>query len=354
MQASQTLRIGPAAVARDGAPLVIAEIGVNHDGSVARARDLIAAARQAGAGAVKFQLFTADLLLAQEAGLVAYQKASAASARELLRPLEMSAEQMTELVAYGRSLGLATIITPFSPALAPVAQACACDALKLASPDLVNRPLVEAAAATGLPLILSTGAARLEEIERTLGWLGEAQSRTVLLQCVSSYPTAPEDASLAGVSVLRTLWPQIPIGYSDHTTLSITGALAVAAGACVLEKHLTLNVKAAGPDHAVSLEPGPFGEYVRLAELSFRMRGALSKAVLPAEIEVRMQTRQSVAAAVDLTAGTVLRAEYLTVQRPGTGIPAAGLRDLLGRRVVRPVAAGTLLNLRDLGDPEDV
>lgn len=354
------IKIGGVVVQRDGTPLVIAEIGVNHDGDMATARELIRAARQAlggganGGGAVKFQLFSAELLLAREAGLVEYQKSSAKSAHELLEGLELTQAQMTELSQLARSLGLAVIITPFSPALVPVAQACGCDAIKLASPDLVNRPLLEAAVATGLPLILSTGAARLEEIERTLTWLdASARARTILLQCVSSYPTPEEKASLAGIRLLRTEWADLAIGYSDHTTLTLTGALAVAAGASVLEKHFTLNRASSGPDHAASLEPAELAEYVRLAQLAYRMRGPMDKSILSIETEVRLQTRQSVAAAVEIPAGTVLTSAHLTVKRPGTGLPAAGLRDMVGRKALRDIHGGTLLRLEDLADPED-
>lgn len=339
---------------REGPPLVMAEIGVNHDGDRDVARQLVQAAHDAGADAVKFQLFEAKRLLAREAGLVAYQKGSAASAEELLEHLELKPQDMAELIKLAHRLRMAALVTPFSPELAGVAARCGANAIKLASPDLVNRPLVEAAMATGLPLVLSTGAARLEEIGTTLSWLDDAaRARTIVLQCVSAYPTAEADASLAGIRVLRLAWPELPIGYSDHTMLSLTGALAVSAGACLLEKHLTLDKSRRGPDHAASLEPAELAEYVRLARLAFRMRGPLEKRVLPVEQEIRQQTRQSVAAAVDLAPGTILGAAHLTVKRPGTGLPAAGLKELFGRRVIRPVAAGSLLQLADLGDPED-
>lgn len=361
----QEINIGTRRVSRDGPPLVIAEIGVNHDGDMNTARALVRAAHQAlqgHPGAVKFQLFTAARLLAREAGLVEYQRTSAQSAQELLAGLELSPSQMTELVQLAQSLGLAAIITPFSPDLVPVAQACGAAAIKLASPDLVNRPLIEAALATGLPLILSTGAARLEEITQTLRWVDKfparsaggptARQRVILLHCVSSYPTPENDASLAGVRVLRLAWEDLPIGYSDHTLLTLTGGLAVAAGASVLEKHLTLDKTRRGPDHAASLQPAELAEYVRLADLAYRMCGPMEKRVLPIELEIRAQTRQSIAAAVDLAPGTILTLDHLTVKRPGTGLPAAGLRDLVGRKITKSVAAGSLLKLNDLGDPE--
>jgi len=344
------VKIGATEVTRDGPPLIMAEIGVNHDGDVAVARDLIAAAAQAGAQAVKFQLFQADLLLSTAAELVDYQKAAAASAQDLLKALELSAAQMQPLVDAAHRRGLAAVITPFSPSLVPQAAALGADALKLASPDLVNRPLLDSAIATGLPLILSTGAATMDEVSRTAGWLGDVLERTVVLHCVSSYPTAPEFATLGAITALRRKWPAMRVGYSDHTTLTLTGALAVAAGACLLEKHLTLDTRRPGPDHAASLDPPALADYVRLAQEAFVLRGPMVKDVQAVELPVRTQTRQSVVLTRALPAGAMLQPAHLTVKRPGTGIPAALLHDLIGRRLCCPVAANTLLRLTDLAD----
>ena len=349
-----TVQIAGRTIARDGPPFVIAEIGVNHDGQMSIAGRLIDAAAEARADAVKFQLFSARLLLAREAALVDYQKSSAPSAAALLTPLELTPEQIAALIAHAHDRGLAALVTPFSVPLVPAAARAGADALKIASPDLVNRPLVEAAVATDLPLVVSTGAAWLDEIAQTLSWLGPARRRTILLHCVSSYPTPEDGATLAAIRVMRTEWPDLAVGYSDHTTHTITGGLAVSSGAVVLEKHLTLDRARRGPDHAASLDPADFARYVELARTAHRMRGPFAKAVLDIEQSVREQTRQSVALAVDVPRGVALRAEHLTVMRPGTGIPAAGLADVVGRWTVRALKAHTLLQLADLGDPENL
>jgi N-acetylneuraminate synthase/N,N'-diacetyllegionaminate synthase len=337
-------------ISRDGPPFVMAEIGVNHDGSVARAEALVDAAKVATADAVKFQLFDADLLLANAAALVDYQKAAADSAPDLLRPLQLTPEQMAPLVVRAHAHGLVVIVTPFSPALVPAVKAMNADAIKLASPDLVNLPLLEAAAATGLPLILSTGAATLDEVERTVQWLTtlDALDRTVLLHCVSAYPTEPEHATLGAIPVLRAAFPDLPIGYSDHTVETFTAALAVTAGACLLEKHLTLDRAARGPDHAASLEPPQLAEYAALARIGYAMRGPFRKCPQHGELQVREQTRQSLTTTCDLAAGTKLTADMLTVKRPGTGIPAAALRGTLGRTLRRALPINTTLTPSDL------
>ncbi len=331
----------------------MAEIGVNHDGRPEVAAELITAAAQAGADAVKFQLFQADLLLAPDAQLVDYQKTSAASAFELIKALELSAPVMKPLIQYARQLGLVAIVTPFSPTLVQQAADIGADAIKLASPDLVNRPLIDMAIGTGLPLVLSTGAASMDEVARTLDWLGDVAERSVFLHCVSSYPTPPAHATLGAITALRNKWPDMTVGYSDHTTSTITGGLAVAAGACMLEKHLTLDTRRPGPDHAASLAPDDFARYVQVAREAFLLRGPFTKEIQPIEWQIRRQTRQSLVAACDLPAGTKLQAAHLTVKRPGTGIPAEQLRDLIGRTVLHPVTANTLLRLTDLVDNEE-
>jgi N,N'-diacetyllegionaminate synthase len=347
------VRIGNRLVERDGPPLVMAEIGVNHDGDVGLARQLVAAAAKAGADAVKFQLFDADMLLAREAGLVEYQKTAADSADDLLRPLQLSPTQLWPLVEYAKSLRLAAVVTPFSPGLVGACVRMGVDAVKLASPDLVNHPLVIAARATELPLILSTGAATMEEVFWTKDWLGDAYARTVFLHCVSSYPTPADRATLGAIEALRDEFASMMVGYSDHTRETATGGLAVIAGACLLEKHLTLDRKRPGPDHAASLEPGQLAEYVTIARQAFVMRGPLEKKPSDIEMEVRHQTRQSVVARHDLPAGSVLTAVDLTVKRPGTGIPAAEFYDIIGRRLVRAVEGNSVMKWADLegGEP---
>ena len=344
------IEIGNKRVTRDGEPFVLAEIGVNHDGDVRVAEALIEAARAAGADGVKFQLFEAERLLAREAGLVEYQKKAAGSAEELLKELEMPVGEMGQLVKMAQELGMAAVVTPFSPELVGACVEMGVDGIKLASPDLVNLPLLKEAMGTRLPVIVSTGAAEMREVEMAVEWLieGDALERAVALQCVSSYPTPAEQARLGGIVALRNRFATLLIGYSDHTEETFTGALAVAAGACLLEKHLTLDRGRKGPDHAASLEPGELAEYVRLAKFAYKMRGAIVKGPLAREMEVREQTRQSVVVLRDVAAGTVLTREMVTVKRPGTGIAAARLEWVVGKRVLRDVVGNTVLGEADL------
>jgi len=326
----------------------MAEIGVNHDGDPKIADQLIDAALAAKADAVKFQLFQADLLLAKQATLVDYQKSSANNADDLLKPLELPPEKMAPLIKRAQTAGLAAIVTPFSPELVKFCVAMQVDAIKLASPDLVNLSLLKEAIATNFPLILSTGAADLREVERTIEWLGDALDRTILLHCVSSYPTPPEHATLGAITALRNRFPTLPIGYSDHTVETFTAAMAVAAGACLLEKHLTLDRTRKGPDHAASLEPKQFAEYSSLARIAHTIRGPIIKQPQPIELQIRQQTRQSLTTKIDLPAGTRLTKEMLTIKRPGTGIPAAHLDQTLNKKTKHAIPANTTLTPNDI------
>lgn len=341
------MKIGNCDIRAGQPPYIIAELGVNHDGSVATALRLTDAAKEAGANAIKLQWFESRRLLSRNAALADYQ--AGAGERDvfaMLDRLQLKPRDFGRVFEHSKSLGLDAIITVFSAELVEQANDLPWDAYKVASPDVVNRPLLDCLRETGAPMLVSTGAATLDEIACAAHWLGEHPF--MFLQCVSAYPTPDDHASLAGISVLARAFPHLPgVGYSDHTQGTDTGALAVAAGACVLEKHLTHDRAANGPDHAASLDPAGFAEYVRLARRAFAMRGPAEKDVLPLEREVRTLSRQSVTAARDLPAGHVLTSDDLTIKRPGTGYPAAAIGACIGRTLKRSVAADTQLTEAD-------
>lgn len=327
--------------------MVIAEIGVNHDGQPDRAAELLAAAAEAGADAVKFQLFRPDRLLSAEALLATYQDGQADDARALLDALTLPLDAMRQLRETARQLGLQFLVTPFSLGDVADLQSLDVDAVKIASPDAVNTPLLEAAAQLGKPMFISTGTCDLEE----LGPAAELAPHTggALLQCVSAYPTPDPDAALGGIAVLNDRFGlRGAVGYSDHTAALDTGALAVAAGACVLEKHLTHDRSAPGPDHAASIDPADFAAYVAAVRRASAMLGPRRKTCTAVERDVQKVSRQSVCAVRDLPAGHVLTRSDLDVKRPGTGIPARQLDGVVGRRLARPVKDDHLLHTEDL------
>lgn len=344
------MKIGAREIAPLADPYIIAELGVNHDGSPDRAMELARAAADSGVDAIKLQYFEARRLMSRASRLAAYQEnAGETDPVEMLARLEMSIDQMAPIVELAHQRGIHAIVTVFSVELVPLAARLPWDAYKTASPDIINRPLLSALQSTGKPLIISTGASTLTEVGRALTWLKDARDRVCVLQCVSSYPTSMEQAELGGIAAIADIFPG-PVGYSDHTQGVGTGRDAVSRGACVLEKHFTLDKHAQGPDHAASLEPREMREYVRLArdavgELeAHRKYGAPTsfsrtpieaiKRVLDIEQDVRRVSRQSLVAVRDLPAGHVLRHADLTIKRPGTGIEPWKLEEMIGKSLV--------------------
>lgn len=357
------MRIGERTIGGDAPVYTIAELGVNHDGSIDRALDLTRAAARAGADAVKLQVFRADRLLGMGSRLAEYQaRAGETDPREMLRRLELDPVEMARVVALAHELGLHAIATVFSLELVREADQIAWDAWKTASPDVVNTPLLGALVATGRPLIVSTGAADLDEVRSAAAFLAPARDRVAMLQCVSAYPTPREHASIGGLRAIARVFAG-PVGYSDHTREIETGALAARHGAAVLEKHLTYSRLARGPDHAASLDEAGLRDYVRLARegtLAFSRGepppdgpeiGPDAKHVLDIERDVRSVSRQSVTTTRALPEGHVLSSGDLTLKRPGTGLPPARLASVVGRCLARAVEADAMLTPADLDAP---
>ncbi len=362
------------AIGHDQAPYVIAEIGVNHDGDPARALELTRIAANAGADAVKLQYFKADLLMSRASSLAAYQAAAGErDPREMLRRLELPLNAMAAVIDEAHRLGLAAIVTIFSTELVDECAALPWDAYKSASPDIIHKPLLEAVAALDKPLIVSTGAATLDEVMRAADWLTgvRREQRLAVLQCVSSYPIDLEHAAFGGIVALKRELAGVPIGYSDHTREEETGALAASCGACILEKHLTDDRTRPGPDHAASADAIGFERYTTLAKDAHtdHVQGgpgltpahlsmiaeALArpeKILLDQERDVRRVSRQSIVVRADratpLPAGTILTREDLRFARPGTGIEPWRIDEIVGRELTKDAEPDMPLTLEHL------
>ena len=331
--------------------LIIAEIGVNHDGSLRRALELVELAVACGADAVKLQIFQASTLMHASSQFADYQqqRVSDADPTAMLRRYELSAADVREIVAAIGRHKLLAIATPFSPDDVEFIATLCLAAVKIASPDLVNRPLLSRVASLNVPMIVSTGAANLEEIDASCGWLRSWNCSLALLHCISSYPTPAGDANLCWIGELADRCG-VPVGFSDHTTDIFAGALAVASGAVIVEKHLTYDRHANGPDHSASADPEQFAQYVKMIRQAEVLCGKPGKRVLEVEADVRRVSRQSLVAVRDLLTGEALCDKDLTVQRPGTGILAADIANAVGRRVTQNVPRGTLLQWDMLAD----
>ena len=339
-------RIGP-----DEPCFVIAEAGVNHGGDLDLARRLVDAAAEAGADAVKFQTFAADELATPQAPKAAYQMRTT-DAREtqldMLRRLQLSREAHHALIAHCAERGILFLSSVFDEGSAELLEELGVPAFKIPSGELTNPALLCRLAAKGRPVILSTGMATLDEVSAAVATLGGGRCPpVVLLHCVSSYPADPSDVNLRAMSTMQASFG-VPVGYSDHTLGLAIALAAVTLGACVLEKHLTLDRRLPGPDHAASLEPNEFAVLVRSLRSVEGALGHGRKEPSVHEVEIARTVRKSLVAARDIPAGTKLTEELVVVRRPGTGLPPSVRADILGWTTTRGLAAGTPIQLEHL------
>ncbi|MCX5688875.1 MAG: N-acetylneuraminate synthase family protein [Planctomycetota bacterium] len=349
-----SLEIGHCTIGAGHRPYIIAELGVNHDGSLDRALELTDMAADCGVDAVKLQCFEAQRLMSRASQLASYQeRAGERDPVEMLRRLELPLAQMRAVVQRAHERGIHALVTVFSVELVEEAATIPWDAFKTASPDIIHLPLLESLMTTGRPLIISTGASTLEEVERAAHWLAPAADRTMFMQCVSSYPTPPGLEAFEGIGAIATATGR-PCGYSDHTPATDTGARACEAGAVALEKHITWSTAAAGPDHAASLDRRGLQTYCRLVRQGHEAGRSGTcclpprKEVLEIERDVRRVSRQSLVATRPLPAGHRLTRSDLTIKRPGTGLPPWMLTQTVGATLAGPVAADTPLLASDI------
>lgn len=339
---------------------IIAEAGVNHNGDIALARQLVRIAYDAGADAVKFQTFRAEDLVTQDAPAAAYQTRNAGATRQfdMLRQLELPEAWHTELKAFADDVGIEFFSTPFSESAVDLLVRTGVRRLKMPSGELTNKPLLQHAARTGLPLILSTGMGTLAEVERAVDWIESARPAgfdsasgmpLCVLHCTSNYPAEPDALNLRAIRTLADALA-LPVGYSDHSEGVNAALAAVALGAVVIEKHITFDKAAPGPDHLASITAGEFSAYVQAVREVARMLGNGVKAPHPSELDTLAVARRSVVAARPLPAGHVLRYPDLAVRRPAGGLEPAELETLVGWTLREPLAAGQALAWAQLSE----
>lgn len=330
---------------------IIAEAGVNHNGNPDLAYELIRAAAASGADAVKFQTFTADSLVTQDASMADYQVRNTgqrASQYEMLRSLELPPEIYPKLKSYCDQLGIRFMSTPFDFASLRLLQETGVDCLKVSSGDLTNIPFLVAVARAGLPVILSSGMATLEECQEAIEAMANAgNDQVAILQCTTSYPCPDHQVNLRAMHTLKEFTGRIT-GFSDHSLGTLIPCLAVAAGASILEKHFTLDKNMAGPDHKASLEPSELTEMVRMVRFTEMVLGDGRKLPFEDEIQNRAVARKSVVTAQALAAGTMLTRQMLTTKRPGTGMHPRELFRLEGRVLKHALPADHLITPDDL------
>jgi N,N'-diacetyllegionaminate synthase len=335
---------------------VIAEAGVNHNGDPDLARRLVDIAADAGADAIKFQTFDPAALVTADAPKAAYQQrndGTARTQRQMLDALVLPHQLHRELQHRAQARGVMFLSTPFDEGSADFLVDLGVPALKVGSGELTNHLLLQHLARKRLPLLLSTGMAVLDEIAAALAVIRAAGDPPVaLFHCVSNYPCAPDEANLHSMATLRDRFG-LPTGWSDHT-LGIDVALAgVALGAQLLEKHFTMDRSLPGPDHLASLEPGELAALVRGVRAVESALGTGEKAPSPAERAVALVARRSLYWRRTLPAGAIVATGDLQALRPGDGVSADRIGELIGRRMTRAVAAGTRIAIDDVTDAGD-
>ena len=348
----KTIALGEATVGEGHPPYVIAEIGSNHNGDMDLCRKLIDAASEAGAQAVKFQSWSESSLIAREEYErnpdYADKKKHFGSLREMVRAYQLTPDQHVVAQSYCREKGVEFCSSVFSPEEADLLESLDVPYFKLASMDIANLPLLSYVAAKGRPMLLATGMATLGEIEAAVDTVrAEGNRDIVLLHCVSIYPPDFDSIRLLNIPMLRAAFG-VPTGFSDHTLGTAIPLAAVAVGACVIEKHFTLDKDMEGWDHAISADPPELRVIVEEGRHVFESLGGPQRIVTEAEMEKRERFRRSLVVRRELGRGHVLVERDLTAKRPGSGIAPAELGYVLGRRLAGDVEEDHVLRWEDL------
>ena len=344
----KTVNVPPYKIGPNQTTFIMAEAGVNHNGMLEMARQLVEVAVQAGANAVKFQTFKAERVVSPQAPKAAYQLETtdeAESQLDMVKRLELSFDAFRELFAYCQQQGILFMSTPFDEDSADFLADLGVPAFKIPSGEITNLSFLAHVARKGKPMIVSTGMAYLDEVRTAVSTIEKTGNRDlVLLHCVSNYPANPADANLRAMITMAEAF-DMPVGYSDHTLGIEVSLAAVALGACVIEKHFTLDRKLSGPDHQASLEPDELAALVRGVRKVEEALGHGRKEPAARELEIAAVARRSLVAAQDIPVGSTLTEGLIAIRRPGTGLPPAMLDQVVGRKVKRHIPAGTLLRL---------
>lgn len=337
------VKIGGYSVGENEPCFIIAEAGINHNGDIEKAKMLIDAAADCGADAVKFQTHLPECEMLPQAPTAGYV---GESLFDLLKRLELSKKDHIELKDYATNKRILFLSTPFSREAADLLEELGVEAYKVGSGEMTNLPLLEHIAAKGKPILLSTGMSTLEEIKESVAFLRRFTENLVIIYCVSSYPARYEDLNLRFINRLQKEFG-LPVGISDHSVGIYSALAAVALGACVVEKHFTIDRNWPGPDQKASITPPELAELVKGIRAIEKALGD-AKMVTPEELEIQKMARESVVSLVDIPEGAIIKENMVWVKRPGTGIPAKDLRKVIGKKARQDIKANSLIKWEDL------
>ena len=345
--------IGERMVGDGHPPFIIAEAGINHNGDVETALAMVRIARDAGADAIKFQTFRAAEVVGDPAQTYSYRsqgKDVTESMLAMFRRCELPRQAWFAIKAESDRQGIMFLSTPQNRTDLDILLEVGVPAVKVGSDDFTNLPLLKSYATTGLPIILSCGMADMTEVRNALSVVGALDGYpTVLLLCTSQYPTPPDDVNLRKLATLRAAFPNLTLGYSDHTQGPLAASVATAFGAAVFEKHFTMSHDLPGPDHWFSEDPAGLAAWVQAIRTAHAMLGIAAMQPTAAERDMRAIARRSIVAVRDIARGQTLTEDNIGLRRPGTGLPADMFEQALGRIATRDLRAGEVLKLGDFG-----
>jgi N-acetylneuraminate synthase/N,N'-diacetyllegionaminate synthase len=342
-----TVLIGGKHVGPGNPCFIIAEAGVNHNGDLATAKELVRAAKRAGADCVKFQTFTADRIITDNAPKANYQLKTTdpkESQKEMLKKLELPHDAYPELLRTCQEEGIVFMSTPYNEEDVDFLDSLGTAAFKGASIHLFEPSFLAYVAKKGKPLIVSMGMATLDDVLLAVEAVrATGNEQFILLQCTTNYPSRIQDANIKAMLTVHNA-TGVLVGYSDHTQTDTACIASVALGACVIEKHFTLNTNLPGPDQSTSYDPAEFTRLVRAIRETEVALGNGVKEPCEAERVNAVGMRRSIVAKEAIPKGTILMAEMFTFKRPGTGVPPAKLATIIGKRTNCNLAADAFLH----------
>ena len=343
------LKINNYEISKENPPFIIAEAGINHNGSVERAIEMVRSAKNADVSAIKFQTFKADEFISDSSLTYTYTsqgKSITEPQLDLFKRCELSQDDFYKIKKACDDEKIFFLSTPQNKSDLDFLLELGISAIKVGSDDFTNIPLLKYYSKTKLPIIVSCGMATLEEIEETLTAIGTLDGYpTALLLTTSEYPTPPQNVNLQKLKTLSKKFPGIPLGYSDHTQGNLASSIAISFGACIFEKHFTLDNSLPGPDHWFSSNPSNLKIWSDSIKTSYQMMG--SNEILPTESEIKMKTiaRRSIVALEDIDIGETLNEKNIGLRRPGDGLPPKLFEKLLGKKANKNYEIGDKIEL---------
>jgi len=346
-----SVQIGNFEISPKSKPFIIAEAGINHNGELEKALKMIKIAKTCGAQAVKFQTFKSEEFVSDPNQVYTYTsqgKKITESMLEMFKRYEFSKDDWIKIKQKCDAENIMFLSTPLNKSDLDFLIELGVPAIKLGSGDLTNLPFLKHCSATKLPIIFSCGMATLAEILEALKVLQVMEKYPlILLLTTSEYPTSPENVNLLKLRTLSEKFPDILLGFSDHTQCSLASSLAIALGACVFEKHFTLDHDLPGPDHWFSADPEELTDWITSIKISHKLLGDPLLNPTKEELEMRKLARKSIVTLQDIKKGEEFSENNLGIKRPGTGLEPVLFTEVIGKKALRPLKKGCLLSRSD-------